>query len=168
MPPCLPKSPDPTLLARTSAKVQSLTRKDRNCPATFIGDCDMLSYVMLGCTDVKRATKFYNSVLGTLGYVPSAETKSYAAYGTKSNPEKIQFYVTKPYNKKPATAGNGTMITFKARSRKAVDQFHAAALALGASDEGKPGLRPVDGNDYYAYVRDQDGNKLCAHSSRAS
>jgi len=59
------------------------------------------------------------------------------------------------------------MVTLKAGSRKAVDGFHAAALANGGTDEGKLGLRPADGTNYYAYIRDPDGNKICAHCSRA-
>jgi hypothetical protein len=44
-----------------------------------------------------------------------------------------------------------------------VDRWHALALALGAVDEGAPGLRPqYHPNFYGAYVRDLDGNKLCA------
>jgi predicted lactoylglutathione lyase len=55
------------------------------------------------------------------------------------------------------------MIALKGRSRKAVDAFHAAALANGGKDEGKPGFRPADGSSYYAYARDLDGNKICAY-----
>jgi predicted lactoylglutathione lyase len=55
------------------------------------------------------------------------------------------------------------MVAFGAQSREAVDAFHAAALAAGGSDEGAPGLRAHYHPNYYgAYVRDLDGNKLCA------
>ena len=62
-----------------------------------------------------------------------------------------------------ATAGNGSTVAFDAPSRAAVDAFHAAALEGGGTDEGAPGLRLLYHPNYYgAYVRDLDGNKLCA------
>ena len=127
----------------------------------------MLSYVMVGSSKIKRSAKFYTAALAPLGYVPGVDSKYYIGFGPKGAPEMAQFFVTKPYNKKAATAGNGTMITLKAKSRKAVDGFHAAALANGGTDEGNPALRPAEGTDYYAYIRDLDGNKICAHCSRA-
>ena len=127
----------------------------------------MLGYVMVGCTNVKRSAKFYDAVLAPLGLAQSGGSDRYIGYGPKNAPGKAQFFVTKPHNKKPATAGNGTMISLKAKSRKAVDGFHAAALANGGTDEGKPGPRPADGTTYYAYVRDPDGNKICAFCAKA-
>lgn len=127
----------------------------------------MLSYVMVGSTNIKRSAKFYTAALAPLGYVPGDGGENYIGFGPKGAPDKAQFFVTKPFNKKVATAGNGTMITLKAGSRKAVDGFHAAALANGGTDEGKPGLRPAGGTNYFAYIRDPDGNKICAHCSRA-
>jgi catechol 2,3-dioxygenase-like lactoylglutathione lyase family enzyme len=69
----------------------------------------------------------------------------------------------RPYDRKAASPGNGAMVAYKAPTRAAVDAFHAAALAAGGSDEGAPGIREHYHPDYYgAYVRDPDGNKLCA------
>ena len=87
-------------------------------------------------------------------------TDKYICYAQKNSPDEIEFYVTKPYNKKVATYGNGTMVSFLADSTKAVDDFHASALKNGGVNEGLPGLRS-DGN-YYAYIRDPEGNKICA------
>jgi predicted lactoylglutathione lyase len=68
--------------------------------------------------------------------------------------------LTKPYDEKPATVGNGVMVALAATSRKQVDEVYAKAIALGATDEGKPGPR---GDGFYAaYFRDLDGNKLNA------
>jgi predicted lactoylglutathione lyase len=73
----------------------------------------------------------------------------------------VSFYITEPFDKAPATQGNGSMLAFKAATRAAVDAFHATALASGGTDEGAPGLRYTP--DFYAcYVRDPDGNKLSA------
>jgi predicted lactoylglutathione lyase len=66
-----------------------------------------------------------------------------------------------PYDKQPATIGNGGMIGFSFETPAEVAAFHAKALALGGVDEGAPGPR---GTKYYSPVRDLDGNKLCAYS----
>jgi predicted lactoylglutathione lyase len=63
-----------------------------------------------------------------------------------------------PYDKQPATVGNGVMVALVVRTKEQVDRFHAKAIALGARDEGPPGPR---GEGFYAgYFRDLDGNKL--------
>jgi catechol 2,3-dioxygenase-like lactoylglutathione lyase family enzyme len=127
----------------------------------------MLAYVMVGTNNVKKAAKFYDAALAPLGLVRTGTESRYVGYGPKNAPSKSQFYVTKPYNKKPATFGNGTMISLVAKSKKAVEGFHAAALANGGTDEGKPGPRPAGGSNYAAYVRDPDGNKICAYCAKA-
>src|SRR5581483_5948463 len=67
-----------------------------------------------------------------------------------------------PLDKKAATAGNGITIGLEAPDRASVDKAHAAAMAAGGSDEGKPGLRTHYHPNYYgAYLRDPDGNKVC-------
>jgi len=121
---------------------------------------------MVGTSNIKRSAKFYDAALAPLGLVQTGASKTYIGYGPKTAPKKTQFYVTKPYNKKPATFGNGTMISLAAKSRRAVDGFHAAALAAGGKDEGKPGPRPADGTNYVAYARDPDGNKICAYCAK--
>ena len=127
----------------------------------------MLAYVMVGTNNVKRSAKFYDAALEPLGLVRTGVNDREFVYAPKSAPEKRQFYVTKPYNKKPATFGNGTMLALAAKSRRAVDGFHAAALANGGTDEGKPGPRPAGGSNYVAYARDPDGNKICAYCAKA-
>jgi catechol 2,3-dioxygenase-like lactoylglutathione lyase family enzyme len=126
----------------------------------------MLAYVMVGTNNIKRATKFYDAALAPLGLAQSGNSGRYVGYAPGGDPAKAQFFVTKPFNKKEATAGNGSMITLKAKSRKAVEGFHAAALAAGGTDEGKPGPRPADGSNCFAYVRDPDGNKICAYCAK--
>jgi catechol 2,3-dioxygenase-like lactoylglutathione lyase family enzyme len=127
----------------------------------------MLRFVMVGTNNIKRATKFYDATLAPLGLVRTGGDIRYFCYAPERARQNVKFYVTKPYNKKPATVGNGTMIALQAKSRRAVDAFHAAALAHGGVDEGKPGPRPADASNYLAYVRDLDGNKICAHYRKA-
>jgi catechol 2,3-dioxygenase-like lactoylglutathione lyase family enzyme len=127
----------------------------------------MLAYVMVGTNNVKRAANFYDAALAPLGLVRTGGDNHSLGYGPKNPPNKSMFFVTKPYNKKPATLGNGTMISLTAKSRRAVEAFHAAALASGGTDEGKPGPRPKDASNYCAYARDPDGNKICAYCPKA-
>ena len=87
-------------------------------------------------------------------------TEKYIGYAHSSEPDKAQFYVTDPVNGEPATFGNGTQITILAESKEAVEKFYEIAMSKGAVDEGAPGVRS-DGN-YYAYIRDMDGNKIAA------
>ena len=72
--------------------------------------------------------------------------------------------MTAPYDKNPATVGNGNMIALTVDTRAKVDALHAKAIELGGSCEGPPGLRGDEGPQafYGAYFRDPDGNKLCA------
>ena len=126
----------------------------------------MLAYIMVGTNNMKRAAKFYDAALAPLGFARSGGDNTYVGYGPKNAPKKTEFYVTKPYNKKKATFGNGTMISLVAKSRRAVNAFHAAALANGGTNEGKPGPRPAGGSNYVAYARDPDGNKICAYLAK--
>lgn len=124
----------------------------------------MFSYISLGTSNLERAIAFYDAVLAPLGhnriedYDPDATS---AAWGLDDPGPHL--WVTQPFDGRPASVGNGSMVSFLAESRAAVDAFHATALAMGGTDEGAPGLRPQYGPQFYAgYVRDPDGNKLNA------
>lgn len=117
----------------------------------------MLSYVMQGTNDPESAFAFYDAVLAPLGYVRGPGTRG---YGPPDGP--LEFWVGRPFDGQPHNVGNGSMVCFVAPSRAAVDAFHAACLANGGTDEGKPGLRRYAPDWYAAYARDRDGNKLSA------
>jgi len=120
----------------------------------------MLHHVSVGVQDVNRAATFYDPVMKALGYKRVMEFLPYAiAYGeSKARPE---FWIQLPHNQKTATAGNGTHVGFSARSKAAVNAFHAAALKAGGSNDGEPGPRPDYGPEYYgAFIYDLDGNKI--------
>ncbi|MBI1244863.1 MAG: VOC family protein [Alphaproteobacteria bacterium] len=119
----------------------------------------MLYYVTLGANDEKKAHAFYTAVLAPLGIVPIGEHGGFGHQGGEAF-----LWIGKPFDGKPATFGNGTMVAFRAPSRAAVDRFHALCLANGGSDEGAPGLRKYAPDWYGAYARDPDGNKLTAVS----
>ncbi len=123
----------------------------------------MFSHVTVGTSDIARAIAFYDRVLAPLGLArqESDLEKAYAGYAAA--PEATpQFWVLRPIDGKPASVGNGVTVAFEATTRATVDAVHAAILAAGGTDEGRPGLRPHYHADYYgAYARDPDGNKLC-------
>jgi hypothetical protein len=75
----------------------------------------------------------------------------------------MEFFATKPRDGNAATIGNGVTLGFVAPSAAAVADFHAKALQLGGVDEGAPGPREYAPGKHAAYVRDADGNKICAY-----
>jgi catechol 2,3-dioxygenase-like lactoylglutathione lyase family enzyme len=121
----------------------------------------MLLYLTIGTNDLAAATRFYDPVTATLGLHRQRTEPDEIGYATPGD-TRCRLWITQPYDKRPATVGNGSMPAFDAASRAAVDAFHAAALAAGGTDEGAPGLRPYGTSFYACYVRDPDGNKLSA------
>tara|TARA_Y100000590_G_scaffold168112_1_gene192294 strand:+ start:87 stop:473 length:387 start_codon:yes stop_codon:yes gene_type:complete len=120
----------------------------------------LINFMMIGTNDLEKSAKFYDAIFVPLGIIKASTTERHIGYAQKNNPEETQFYICKPFNKEQATNGNGTMIALLADTNEAVDKFHTIALENGGTDEGSPGIR-YDGN-YYAYIRDPDGNKICA------
>jgi len=118
----------------------------------------MIGYATIGTNDLERATKFYDAVLTPLGGRRTfANGDRMQFYGCKDTPGMIA--ISKPYDEKPATAGNGTMFGLPAATKEQVDAAYAAAIAAGAACEGEPGQRMP--TFYGAYFRDLDGNKVC-------
>jgi catechol 2,3-dioxygenase-like lactoylglutathione lyase family enzyme len=120
----------------------------------------MFSHVMIGTNDLDKAKSFYDALLGTLGVPPGRVDRYRIFYRTKTG----TFSVTKPIDGKPATPANGGTIGFAAASVEQADAWHAAGLAHGGKTcEEPPGIREGGGVKLYiAYLRDPDGNKLCA------
>jgi predicted lactoylglutathione lyase len=123
----------------------------------------MFSFITIGTNNLKNSKIFYDELLKSINIKNVIETDRYIGYAKNSSLNKVEFYLMLPHNKKTATFGNGTMITFDIISKKDVDMFYNLALKLGATDEGLPGPRHEE--HYYAYFRDLDGNKICAFSS---
>ena len=126
----------------------------------------MFSHVMVGTKNLEKARSFYNEVLGVLGFEgepianvsPSGHSRIFYRHNGGS------FGVTEPINGEPACAANGGTIGFQCDSPEQVKQFHDVAVANGGTScEDPPGLRQGSlGPMHLAYVRDLDGNKLCA------
>ena len=128
----------------------------------------MFSFITLGTNDLFLSSKFYDKLLKTLDIVKVISENRYIGYAKKDNfefikqgkSELIEFYLMSPFDQKNATNGNGTMIVFEAKTKEKVNEFHQIALNNGATNEGLPGSR--HGEHYYAYIRDPEGNKICA------
>jgi catechol 2,3-dioxygenase-like lactoylglutathione lyase family enzyme len=121
----------------------------------------MIGYVTIGALDSEASGKFYDAVFAAIGGERKFADGGWIGYGPKGSDQQPVF-VCPPFNGKPAHAGNGIMIGFKAGSREAVEAAHRAALANGGLDEGGPGYRPPEKQSWYgAYMRDPTGNKIC-------
>ena len=120
----------------------------------------MFSHIMIGTNDLDRAKSFYDTVLGTLGVPPARVDGHRIFYMTPGG----IFSVSKPIDGQPATCANGGTVGFAAASPAAADAWHAAGVAAGgAAIEDPPGVREGSaGKLYLAYLRDPDGNKICA------
>jgi len=120
---------------------------------------------MVGTNDLDQSIKFYDELLEVLGLERTEKDDICAGYSQKNNNGKIEFYVTKPFNKEKATVGNGSQISFQTSSRELVDKFHDVGIKLGGASEGSGGERPEGSGVYYSYIRDLDGNKICAFTN---
>lgn len=125
----------------------------------------MLNHVMVGSNDIERSKRFYDAVLGVLGAgeglrntTDAGHTRLFYMHGGGT------FGVSEPINGEAATFANGATIGFKCASPEQVKAFHDAGVANGGvSIEDPPGPRTgAMGTMHLAYVRDPDGNKLCA------
>ena len=125
----------------------------------------MLNHIVVGSNDIERSKRFYDAVLGTLGAAeplrntaPSGHTRLFYRHDGST------FCVSEPIDDELATPANGGTIGFKCHSPEQVHEFHDVAVKNGGkSIEGPPGLRDSNlGGMHLAYVRDPDGNKLCA------
>jgi len=120
----------------------------------------MFSHIMIGTNDLDKAKSFYDALLGTLGVKPGFVDRHRIFWRTKTG----TFSVTAPTIEQTTSFANGGTIGFAAESVDAANAFHAAGLAHGATTcEDPPGIREGSGVKLYiAYLRDPDGNKLCA------
>ena len=118
----------------------------------------MFSHVMVGSNDIPRSKKFYDAVFGAMGGKPGTEdAKGRLIYSHNGG----LLLVSKPIDGKPATHSNGGTIGFTMESPEQADAWHKAGVGNGGTSiEDPPGVRPS--GTYLAYLRDPDGNKLCA------
>jgi catechol 2,3-dioxygenase-like lactoylglutathione lyase family enzyme len=125
----------------------------------------MFNHIMIGSNDIERSKRFYDAVLGTLGAKEPLRNKATSGHNRLFyRHEGNTFCVTEPIDSEKATIGNGSTIGFKCNSPEQVREFHDVAIAHGGTSiEDPPGLRESNlGALHLSYVRDPDGNKLCA------
>ena len=125
----------------------------------------MFNHIMVGASDIERSKRFYDAVLGTLGAgeplrneAPTGHVRYFYRHDGNT------FCISEPLNGEAACGANGGTIGFKCSSPEQVKAFHDAGVAHGGTSiEDAPGLRETSiGPMHLAYVRDPDGNKLCA------
>ena len=118
----------------------------------------MFNHVFLGTNDIERSRRFYDATMGKLGFEGHP-----LPHGTVYPSGEGSLIVAKPANGDAMSVSNGHTLGLKAKSYDEVDAFHQAGLEAGGTCEGKPGFREASpGNMYGAYLRDPDGNKICA------
>lgn len=120
----------------------------------------MFSHMMVGSNDLEKSKKFYDATFRAMGGNEGiADPKGRLIYQHNGG----MFLVTKPIDGTPATAGNGSTIGFAMTPEQADAWYEAGAANGGTAIEDPPGVRDINGTDMYlAYLRDPDGNKLCA------
>ena len=117
----------------------------------------MIDHVSVPVRDLAAATRFYEAVLGALGFAALEKRPATVGFGKQY----AEFWINLRGDLQPASANSGAHVCFRARSMELVDAFHAAALSHGGASDGAPGLRPQHGEGYYAaFIRDPDGNRI--------
>lgn len=113
-----------------------------------------MNYFVVGTNDMDASRAFYDALFaqsGLQGMSPSDRMTYWLG-------EDFAFATAIPFDTKPATIGNGSMVGFCVGTHEDVHRMYALAIELGATNEGEPNQR---GPRFSAYVRDLDGNKLC-------
>ena len=121
----------------------------------------MYSHMMVGSNDIDKSKAFYDAVFTAVGGKPGiTDPKGRLVYIHNGG----VFLVTAPIDGEPATHANGGTIGFAMAAPEEADAWHAAGEAAGGKPiEDPPGWRESNGmRMYLAYLRDPDGNKLCA------
>jgi catechol 2,3-dioxygenase-like lactoylglutathione lyase family enzyme len=117
----------------------------------------MIDHVSVPVRDLAASIRFYEAVLGTLGFTALERRLATVGFGKQY----AEFWINLRSDLPPASPTSGVHVCFRARSTELVDAFHAAALKHGGTSDGAPGLRPQHGEGYYAaFIRDPDGNRI--------
>lgn len=123
----------------------------------------MIDHVSISVRDLDRAARFYQAVLGTIGYKKLRDEPHTVGFG-KTYPE---FWINRRRGMAPLDRDSGSHVAVRSASIEAVDGFHAAALAAGGDCDGAPGPRPEYSPGYYAaFIRDPEGNRIEAVTFR--
>lgn len=121
----------------------------------------MFTHIMVGSNDLARSKAFYDALFAAMGGKPGVQDpKGRVIYAHNGG----RFMITRPIDGEPATHANGGTIGFAMASTAQADAWHKAGVENGGTAvEDPPGPRQgAAGSIYLAYLRDPDGNKLCA------
>ena len=115
---------------------------------------------MIGSNDIDRSKKFYDALMTAMGGKPGTQDpKGRLVYSHNGG----RLLITKPIDGAPATGANGGTIGFAVEGPEQADAWHKAGVENGGKAvEDPPGVREGAAKLYLAYLRDPDGNKLCA------
>jgi catechol 2,3-dioxygenase-like lactoylglutathione lyase family enzyme len=117
----------------------------------------MIDHISIEVSDLKRATKFYEDVLSTLGMIKVRSWPAASGFG-KAYPE---FWINARPDMPKTRNDSGMHVCLRARDKDTVDAFYAAAMRAGGASDGAPGKRPEYNDKYYAaFIRDLDGNRV--------
>jgi catechol 2,3-dioxygenase-like lactoylglutathione lyase family enzyme len=118
----------------------------------------MIDHVSIAVRDLAAAARFYEAVLGTLGFAKLDDRPATVGFGKRYS----EFWINRRPDAPEVVADCGAHVCLRARSTQMVDAFHAAALEAGGASDGAPGLRSHDGEGgyYAAFIRDPDGNRI--------
>ncbi|MBX3514227.1 MAG: VOC family protein [Xanthobacteraceae bacterium] len=120
----------------------------------------MIDHVSIGVRDLKVSTAFYKKVLAALDYELRDERPETSGFGRRGKSHS-EFWLNARPGMAKVPADSGTHICLRTKTAEAVKAFYDAAIRLGASGDGAPGIRPHYSENYYAaFIRDFDGNKI--------
>lgn len=117
----------------------------------------IFNHVQIKVKDLKRSRKFYDEIMGILGYSVVLEINDILiGYGTNVH----DMFEIKQFDK-DAPLTQSVHLAFNAQNKESVDAFYQKALKHGGICNGKPGFRPEYENGYYAsFVIDPDGHNI--------
>jgi catechol 2,3-dioxygenase-like lactoylglutathione lyase family enzyme len=111
----------------------------------------VFDHVTIRVSDRAASERFYETVLGVLGYEKGWSDERLAEWNTFS------LMVAPASDEKPLT--RRVHLGFQAPSRELVDEFWRVGTETGYRSDGEPGLRPEYTSDYYgSFLLDPDGN----------
>ena len=108
----------------------------------------LIDHIQLRCADLAASKRFYSAVLAIFGR-ELTELAPWLVYADE--------LCLSPANADPTSRIH---LAFQTDDRDQVDRFHAAAIAAGGRDNGKPGERAYHPGYYAAYILDPDGNNV--------
>lgn len=113
----------------------------------------LIDHVQIVAKDLEASKRFYAAVLEALGIPLGGEGPGFFWADELCVSSKDS----------PAATGQLTgriHIALQAKDAKMVERVHAAGLAAGGKDNGKPGDRPYHPGYFAAFLLDPDGNNV--------